>query len=145
VHGTGTLSSDDVSRHLNACDVMVQPYPDGVSTRRTTAMAALAHGRPLATTCGVLTEPLWAASSAVSLAPAGDVSTLAMEAAALAADPARAARMGSQGAALYELLFDVRHTVAALRSPAADPSAPTAEGSFLHASNLATTSKGAVP
>src|SRR5439155_481768 len=50
VHGTDTLADDDVSRHVSACDVMLQPYPDGISTRRTSAMVALAHARPLVTT-----------------------------------------------------------------------------------------------
>lgn len=121
VHGTGGLSAEDVSRHLAACDLMLQPYPDGVSTRRTTAMAALAHGRPLVTTQGALTESLWASSGAVSLAPAGDCASLVAAAAALVADPIRAARIGSMGAALYTSQFELRHTIAALRYETAEP------------------------
>ena len=43
-----------------ACDLLVQPYPDGISSRRTSAMAGLALGVPVVTTTGHLTEPLWA-------------------------------------------------------------------------------------
>jgi hypothetical protein len=33
VHGAGALRPDEVSRHVSACDVMLQPYPDGISSR----------------------------------------------------------------------------------------------------------------
>jgi glycosyltransferase involved in cell wall biosynthesis len=117
VSGTGTLDDADVSRHLAACDVLVQPYPDGITARRTSAMVALRHGRPVATTAGRLTEPLWEESGAVVLAPVDDPSALARATAALLADPAGAAEIGRRGAALYDSRFDVRHAVAALRAP----------------------------
>jgi len=50
VHWTGFLRPEGVSAHLCAADLMVMPYRDGVSLRRGTLMAALAHGRPLITT-----------------------------------------------------------------------------------------------
>jgi glycosyltransferase involved in cell wall biosynthesis len=50
VHWTGFLSPTRVSAHLVAADLMVMPYRDGVSMRRGTLMAVLAHGRPLITT-----------------------------------------------------------------------------------------------
>jgi hypothetical protein len=121
LHGAGPLPDDQVSHHLSACDVRLQPYPDGVSTRRTTAMAALAHGLPLVTTLGTLTEPLWASSGAVALAPADDRAALVAAAAGLVNDPIRAGRIGSTGAALYNAQFAVRHTVAALRYETAEP------------------------
>ena len=65
---TGELTAEEVSLHVQACDLMVQPYPDGVSSRRTSVMAALAHGRPVATTRGWLTESLWV-DGGVVLAP----------------------------------------------------------------------------
>ena len=60
-----------------------------------------------------MTEPIWHSSNAVALAPAGDSETLAAEAAALLADPAKRADLSSRGAALYDAQFDVRHTIAA--------------------------------
>lgn len=47
---TGYLEPAEVSAHLLACDVGVQPYRDGVSLRRGSTMAMLAHGVPLVTT-----------------------------------------------------------------------------------------------
>jgi hypothetical protein len=112
----GRLSPDDLSRHIAACDVMLQPYPDGVSTRRTSAMVALSHGRPLVTTAGRLTEPLWAETGAGVLVPADDCHALAVAAAAMLFDPSRREAVGRRGAALYQARFDSRHTIAALRA-----------------------------
>jgi glycosyltransferase involved in cell wall biosynthesis len=113
---TGRLTSGEVSRHVAACDVMLQPYPDGISSRRTSAMVPLSHGRPMVTTQGWLTEPIWREADAVVLAPAGDAGALAAETAALLTDATRRQAIGARAAALYDARFDVRHSVAALRS-----------------------------
>ena len=114
---TGRLTARDVSLHLLACDVMVQPFAEGVTTRRTSVMAALAHGVPTVTTSGRLTEPLWWRTRAVELAPAGDPTALATLTAELLADRARRERIGAAGRLTYDALFDVRHTIATLRGP----------------------------
>lgn len=49
---TGRLHADDVARHLSACDLMIQPFPDGASTRRGSIMAGLALGVPWSQTGG---------------------------------------------------------------------------------------------
>jgi glycosyltransferase involved in cell wall biosynthesis len=117
VHGRGRLSARDVSVHLAACDLMLQPYPDGISSRRTSAMAGLAHGRPTVTTDGWLTEPIWREpASGIVLVPAGDAAALATAAAALVHDRPRRLRLGAESAALYDARFDIRHTIATLRS-----------------------------
>ncbi len=93
VAATGMLGDRDASAYISACDLMLQPYPDGISTRRTTAMVALAHGRALATTSGHLTESLWAESGAVSISPVNQP----LENVSLAVQPA-ARRDASQAA-----------------------------------------------
>jgi len=65
VHAAGYLSASDLGAHIAACDLFVQPYPDGITSRRTSAMACLSRGRPVVTTSGRLTEPLWAETRAV--------------------------------------------------------------------------------
>ena len=52
IHATGTLSPQALADHIGACDLLVQPYPDGISSRRTSAMAGLALGIPVVTTTG---------------------------------------------------------------------------------------------
>ena len=116
VHGAGALGPDDVSRHVSACDVMLQPYPDGISSRRTSAMAALSHARPVVTTSGPLTEDVWEASGAAVLVPVADASGLAEATAALATNPERCARLAERARTLYRTHFDLPHTITTLRS-----------------------------
>lgn len=112
LHAPGRLGPERLSAHLQACDVAVQPYPDGVTARRTTAMAALANGVPLVTTRGRFTEPEWL-GGAVRLADAGDAGALAAAALDLLDDPRRGA-LGPAGRALYEREFSIARTVRTL-------------------------------
>ena len=59
IHATGEVAATGVSAALRACDIAVQPYPDGISSRRTSAMAAIANGLPVVANLGVLSEPFW--------------------------------------------------------------------------------------
>lgn len=52
-------NADALAETLAACDVALQPYPDGVTTRRTTAMSALSLGVPLVSNDGLLTDLCW--------------------------------------------------------------------------------------
>ncbi len=54
---TGYLTLPDISAALLSCDLMVMPYRDGVSFRRGSFLACLAHGRATVTT----RPPLWPA------------------------------------------------------------------------------------
>ena len=118
VFGTGSLTPEQLSIHIRACDVMLQPYPDGVSTRRTSAMAALTHERALVTTAGTLTEAFWALDHAAVLMPAGDPVRIADAVVSLLADASRRAVLGARALALYRGRFDVAYTIKALRRPA---------------------------
>ena len=53
-------------------------------------MALMAHGRPVVTTCGPLTEGIWRESKAAGLAPAGEPGKVARMVVELARDEARA-------------------------------------------------------
>ena len=72
IAATGKLPADELSLALSSCEVVIQPYPDGVTSRRTSMMAALEHARAIVTTRGLFTESLWEQSGAVLLAHAGD-------------------------------------------------------------------------
>jgi glycosyltransferase involved in cell wall biosynthesis len=116
VFATGPLRPEDLSISTSACDLMLQPYPDGVTTRRTSAMLALAHSRALVTTTGPLSEPLWARSGAVALAAEGDTRGLAEATLALANDCAARRALAGKGNELYARKFDLHHTICALRA-----------------------------
>jgi glycosyltransferase involved in cell wall biosynthesis len=116
VDAAGDLDASTLSAHLQACDLLVQPYPDGASSRRTTLMAALAHGVPVATTTGRLSEPIWQVTHAVRCAPAGDAAALVSMAAELARDAELRREMSSAARALYQDRFNLSHVVDALRA-----------------------------
>ncbi len=116
IHATGALCDRELSLCLQACDLMVQPYSEsGVSTRRTTVMAALAHGVATITTKGRHTEPVWEEHDAVRLVTSDDVAEIVTAVAQLEADATERSRLGRRGRVLYENYFDVTHTIQALR------------------------------
>lgn len=114
VLATGELGADDLSAHLRACDLLLQPYPDGVSSRRTSAMAGLANGVPVVTNLGFLSEPLWATAPGVTAGP--DLDRIAEAAAAvLDLDPPARVALGRRGADLYDATFSAARVIATLR------------------------------
>jgi glycosyltransferase involved in cell wall biosynthesis len=116
IHASGSLPPWEVSMHISACDLLVQPYPDGITTRRTSAIAALQHGRAIVTNSGLLTEPLWTEREEVAMAPAADLPAVAALAVDLLGDNARREQLEKSGARLYADKFDICHTIAALRA-----------------------------
>ena len=118
IHAIGEASAADISRHLNACDVMIQPYVDGVSSRRTTTMAGLAHGLPIVTNEGALSETLWSKSGAVMLAPAGDIRRMVTLTESLLSSKSERERIGAAGKGLYAERFDIKHVIRVLRESA---------------------------
>jgi glycosyltransferase involved in cell wall biosynthesis len=118
VAAAGDLGATQLSLRLQACDLLVQPYPDGASTRRTTLMAAMAHGLPVATTAGRLSEPFWQECDGVAVAPAGDLAALSALAEDLVRHPARRRDMGLRARALYERRFSLARVIDALRTEA---------------------------
>jgi glycosyltransferase involved in cell wall biosynthesis len=66
----GRLDSIELARQLSAADVFVAPFVDGVSSRRTTFVAALQHALPIVATDGPLTDRfLRRAREAIRLVP----------------------------------------------------------------------------
>jgi glycosyltransferase involved in cell wall biosynthesis len=118
IHATGKIEAGDrLSLHLSACDLLVQPFPDGVTSRRSTIMAALSHGRPTITTEGALTEPFWRKSGAVTLAPAGASEAFVELAIRFLENPEARASLGEAGRDFYRREFDIEHVVGLLRRP----------------------------
>jgi glycosyltransferase involved in cell wall biosynthesis len=105
------LPAESVAAHLAACDVLLQPFPDGISARRTSAMAGLALGIAMVTTEGHLTDSVWSTSEAISLAPAGDVATMAGLVLDLLEAPDRSRALGERGARLYRDRFSIERTI----------------------------------
>jgi glycosyltransferase involved in cell wall biosynthesis len=110
VRVTGVVPVADVSPHLEACDLLLQPYVDGVSTRRSTAMAALAHARALVTTSGRATEDIWWAERAAEMTDF-DVDALARAIESLLADPTTRDVLARRGQDAYRRHFSQAHLI----------------------------------
>lgn len=120
VHATGGLEREAMAQHLAACDLIIQPFEDGVSARRGSVTAALPLGVPVATTSGSSTESVWAESGAVGLAPAGSYAEFIELVNRIADDPTARSAMGVRSKRLYAERFAVGHTVAALHRRATE-------------------------
>jgi glycosyltransferase involved in cell wall biosynthesis len=89
VYRTGYIDLPEVSASLLAADVVVMPYRDGVSFRRTTLIAALRHGCPVVSThpADLANIPEIQPGENMLLAPPGDAAALARMIDSLAYDP----------------------------------------------------------
>ena len=116
VHAAGYVASSDLGAHFAACDLFVQPYPDGITSRRTSAMACLSSGRPVVTTTGHLSEPLWAETGAVAIADVTDSTAFASAVVNLLAHAEARTALGARGQQVYAERFSVTKVIDALRA-----------------------------
>lgn len=110
----GLLSRRDVSLHLQACDIVIQPYPDGASSRRTSLMAALVNGAPTITTSGALTEAIWISGGAVPIAPSNDSRAIVAQALKLLDDDESRKLVGEQAKDFYAGNFSLTQSLETL-------------------------------
>jgi glycosyltransferase involved in cell wall biosynthesis len=104
------LPAPEIAALLKASALALQPFPDGMSGRRTSAMAPLALGVPVVTTEGFLTDPVWR-EGGVALAPAGHPGELAALCVALVDDAQESRSLGERGARLYRDRFSLERTL----------------------------------
>ena len=113
------LPASEVAALLAASTLALQPFPDGISTRRTSAMAPLALGVPVVTTDGFLTDPVWR-QGAVEMAPLGQPLELARLCSGLLDDTGKRRTLGERGARLYRDRFSLDRTVETVLSASDD-------------------------
>lgn len=87
VQWTGHQSDAEVAADLNAIDVLVMPYEDGMSMRRSTLTAALANGCAIVTTHPQDSTPELRADSDLLLVPPRDPAATAAAVRRIAEDP----------------------------------------------------------
>lgn len=103
----GSLEASELAGWLAAGDLFVAPFSDGVSTRRTTVMAALQHELPVVTTRGHSTDALLReAEGALELVDAGAPAVFAQAVERLARDQAARQALGAAGRRFFEKHFD---------------------------------------
>jgi glycosyltransferase involved in cell wall biosynthesis len=100
VHWTGFLESEQVSAYLLGCDVIALPFKDGVSFRRGTLMASLAHGCPIVTTLPDVAIPELKDGDAVRMVPPNSPNRLAEVLLELAKDESQRELLGQAAAEL---------------------------------------------
>lgn len=116
------VPKDEAVCHLAACEMLVQPYLDGVSSRRTSLMAGLGLGIATVTHTAECTEPFWRTDKACYLAdptPEGYADAVAC----LISDPTARAELGWRAREVYDSRFHIRHVVDRLGAPH-DPADP---------------------
>jgi hypothetical protein len=111
LNASGHLSQRDASFYLQACDLLLQPYPDGVSSRRTSVMAGLAHGIPIVTNTGFLSEPIWHETNCVSLSDVNDTETFVRKIEDLLGDSDERSRLAQRASAVYAQKFALEQTL----------------------------------
>ncbi|MFL5617695.1 MAG: glycosyltransferase family 4 protein [Gemmatimonadaceae bacterium] len=121
---TGGLAADEVAAHLAACDLLVQPFEDGASTRRGSLMAGVALGRPTIANRGRSTEELWSAERAIHLTDSHAPHAFAGAVTKLLADANLRQRLAENARRLYAERFAMAHVVAALRTEQAVVESP---------------------
>ena len=103
----GLLPAKELSLLLSASDIVLLPFVDGVSTRRSTLMAALAHGKPVVGLSGPNTDSiLMDAVGCLTLTPVGDLDAFSNATVELSRDPQRMQAMGDEARRVYESQFD---------------------------------------
>lgn len=102
VHWTGFVSDNRVATYLEASDLVVLPYRDGVSLRRGTLMAALAQGCAIVSTAPSVPVPELVDGRNICLVPAENVKALVEAITALQGNPELRAALGAGAKELSE-------------------------------------------
>lgn len=121
VQGLGRQENADISRSIQACTMMLQPYTDGVSTRRSSAMAALIHGKALASTSGPATEDIWQREDIACLRAAQDSEGLVRCVRELLDNQERRHAFGQRALAAYQQHFSIEQTIRQLIEAGGEP------------------------
>jgi glycosyltransferase involved in cell wall biosynthesis len=98
----GPLGDRETAATLSAADLYLAPFADGVSTRRTTVMAALQHALPVVGTRGAMTDGALLSDRVLALSDVDRPGAFGAAAAQLARDRDARNDLGRRGRALYE-------------------------------------------
>lgn len=116
---TGFLRPEEVSAWLQVMDVMVAPFVDGVSSRRTSVLAALAHGVPVLTTRGRLSDRVFLEDGPLVLSHL-DKDAFSNELVALLQDEIRRRKLAALAKPFYEKHFSIERVAGFLAGTKTD-------------------------
>lgn len=103
---TGGVSPEDAAQEIADLDVFLAPFSDGLSGRRTSAIAALQAGIPLVSTAGHRTDQFLLRENGTSLFLAGTDEEFVARASLLANDLRLRERIGASGREFYQKVLD---------------------------------------
>lgn len=121
VTATGAVPAQHAADCLAACDVLVQPFPDGITARRSSLMAGLALGRAIVTSAGPLTEPFWRDQGAVIVARSNE--EIVCHALKLLSSLTERQALGMRAAQAYRQSFAIERAADTLRAAAEESAA----------------------
>ena len=96
------LKNEEVSCALQAAELLLLPYPDGVSERRTTFTSGLQHGCAIVTTTGESTGATLLSTDYCRIARADSMEAFVKEARLLVDNPKARNLMGRKAEMAYE-------------------------------------------
>jgi glycosyltransferase involved in cell wall biosynthesis len=115
LRATGAATPERISEELARAWVTIFPFQEGVTTRRTSLMTALAAGAVIVTTDAWCTESVWRQSGAVELVDGYRSGAVVEAVLGLLSDAPRREAMRQRARALYGERFHVDHVVERLR------------------------------
>lgn len=101
----GYIPEVEVSLALQAFDLLLLPFEDGVSERRTSFTAGLSHGTPILTTVGHGTGTTLRSARFIASVPVNSPSDYPLEAVRLLGDPNRLSKLASDSIQAYHQSF----------------------------------------
>ena len=116
VVASGAASAEAIVEALASAWVVVFPFIEGVSTRRTSLMSALAAGAAIVTTQGWCSESIWRSSGAVELVEIGRSEAAVGAVLGLLGDEPRRRELRERARRLYNERFHFDRVVERLRA-----------------------------
>jgi glycosyltransferase involved in cell wall biosynthesis len=97
--------AEAISQLLRSSDVFLAPLVDGVSTRRTTVIAALNHGLPVVGTDGPCTDSLFRGDPSLLLSDCGDARTFMQHVESVLSDESQRRQMRQSAQDFFARFF----------------------------------------
>lgn len=116
IESTGELDQVAISAHIQACDIMIQPYPDGVTAKRTSILASLLHEKAILTTSGNNSELFWSKRKCVLLYKEGSDLDFITQFEQIIYDSSVKKRLELKAKETYQLFFSLNSTIQKLLS-----------------------------
>jgi hypothetical protein len=108
--------ASEISHHIRACDIMLQPFGDGANTRRTSLMACLQNHRATISTFGHHSESFWKQHHVVRLSGIHDFDSMTSHVCELLADSRERHALGERGFEYYRNNMSLEKSISILRN-----------------------------